>query len=436
MQRRSHVAALRDHGLDSEPIPERAILKPTARARQVRAGLEQSIGRTENGGPTDDLARALTGARSDSTPEAVASARSRPKLPRGLRRVPKRPRLDAITPSAALSVPAATPLPEIDLDTLSAHWRVVFNAEEDALRAAGRCGTSLQFSGSELHLWSSRLVQERQATAELLDEIAREQHVRLYHRLSAPRATRRTLRLPADLEACVFDLDGVLTTSGALHSAAWAETLNEFLARRVERTGERFAPFRPFNPRVDYLGHIDGRPRLAGVHAFLASRGIRLPEGNPEDPPGSETVHGLANRKNEALLRRLDREGVTAFAGARRYLEAAREAGLRCAVVSASANTRGILEHAGLADLVEQRVDGNTIGEWKSSPRSRHPTRYSPPAVVSASGRGTGRFVRDDDRRSEGGANGRLRPCGRRRWDRAARAAEGGRRRPRRRRPG
>ncbi len=363
MQRRSHVTAIREPRRDAESVPERAIFTTTAGAPQARGGPDQSA---HNGSPIHELAQAPADAGCDFGPEAAAVAGSTDTRPRRLKgRLPKSARSSAIAPSAALGVPATTPLPDVDLDALSAHWRLVFNAEEDALRAAGRCGTSLQFSGSELQLWSSRLVQERQATAELLDEIAREQHVRLYHRLSAPRATRRTLGLPADLEACVFDLDGVLTMSGALHSAAWAETLNEFLARRVERTGERFAPFRPFNPRVDYLRHIDGRTRLAGVHGFLASRGIRLPEGHAEDPPGSETVHGLANRKNEALLRRLEREGVTAFAGARRYLEAAREAGLRCAVVSASANTRGILEHAGLADLVEERVDGNTIGKEK-----------------------------------------------------------------------
>jgi HAD superfamily hydrolase (TIGR01509 family) len=212
-------------------------------------------------------------------------------------------------------------------------------------------------------------VQERAVTAQLLDEVAHQDHVHLYHRLASPRATRRTLGLPGELAACVFDLDGILTTSGALHAAAWAETFDELLARRAERTGERFAPFRPFNPRVDYFQHINGRPRLDGIHAFLASRGIRLPEGKPGDPPGSETIHGLANRKNEALLRRLEREGVTAFAGASGYLEAAREAGLSCAVVSASANTSGILERAGLASLVDQRVDGNTIRAERLAPK-------------------------------------------------------------------
>src|SRR5262249_35258146 len=93
----------------------------------------------------------------------------------------------------------------------------------------------------------------------------------------------------------------------------------------------------------------------------LASRGIRLPEGSPDDPPSAETVHGLAQRKNLALLRRLATEGVHAHAGARHYLEALREAGIHAAVVSASTNTSAIPGRAGLDQLVEVRIDGKTI---------------------------------------------------------------------------
>jgi HAD superfamily hydrolase (TIGR01509 family) len=251
--------------------------------------------------------------------------------------------------------------PALTLDDVSEHWRIVFDTAQDALRAAERCGTSLGFASRELHERVAGLQQERQATALLLEALAREEHAAIRHHLAAPRATRRMLGLPDEVLGCVFELDGVLTASASIHAAAWAETFDPFLARRSERTGERFAPFRPFDPGSDYYRHIHARPRIEGIHAFLASRGIRLPEGHFSDPPGTETVFGLANRKNEALLRRLDREGVTAFAGSRRYLEAVREAGLRCAVVSASANTAVILERAGLADLVETRIDGNTI---------------------------------------------------------------------------
>jgi beta-phosphoglucomutase family hydrolase len=158
--------------------------------------------------------------------------------------------------------------------------------------------------------------------------------------------------------ACLFDLDGVLTDTAAVHAKAWTELFDGYLRERAERTGE---PFVPFDPRGDYVAHVDGKPRQDGVRDFLASRGIVLAEGDPDDPPGTETVHGLGNRKNEALLRAIDRDGVEVFEGSRRYLRAARDAGLRRVVVSSSANTQQVLEVTGLAEYVEGRIDGLTL---------------------------------------------------------------------------
>ncbi len=250
---------------------------------------------------------------------------------------------------------------QVDLDALSAHWRLALNAAQDALVAARASSGSLHFPASELRERATELAREREATARLLDETARVEHVLLHHPLLVRRATNSLLGLPRGVLACVFDLDGVLTASATIHAAAWAEALDEFLSRRVDQTGERFAPFKPFDRAHDYDEHIHGKPRLEGVHAFLASRGIRLPEGNPDDPAGKETVYGLANRKNEALRDRLEQEGVTAYAGSQLYLEDVHDAGLHCAVVSASANTSSILEQAGLTSLIDVCVDGNTI---------------------------------------------------------------------------
>lgn len=124
----------------------------------------------------------------------------------------------------------------------------------------------------------------------------------------------------------MFDLDGVLTDTAAVHNKAWTEMFDAFLRERAEQTGESFVAF---DPSADYSLYVDGKPRPDGVRDFLASRGIRLPEGSRDDVPGVETVHGLGNRKNEALLRRIREEGVEVFEGSRRYLEAARDAGLR-----------------------------------------------------------------------------------------------------------
>ena len=160
------------------------------------------------------------------------------------------------------------------------------------------------------------------------------------------------------MTACIFDLDGVLVASDALHVAAWSKAFDKLTLERTERT---VGHVKPFNPRTDYREHLQARPRLEGVRSFLASRGISLLEGDPHDPPEAETVYGLARRKQEALLRVIRERGVTAFEGSLYYLDFAQEVGVRTAVVSASANTRVLLERAGLSDRIEACIDGNAI---------------------------------------------------------------------------
>jgi beta-phosphoglucomutase family hydrolase len=167
----------------------------------------------------------------------------------------------------------------------------------------------------------------------------------------------RVLGLPDDVTACLFDLDGVLTPTALVHRAAWDETFNAFLRERADRTGELFIPF---DPADDYHRYVDGRPRADGIRTFLASRGVVLPDGEPGDPPEADTVHGLGTRKNELLLRRLRAGGVEPYPDAVTYLRAVAGAGLRRAVVSASANCREVVEAAGIADYFEVRVDGLT----------------------------------------------------------------------------
>lgn len=169
------------------------------------------------------------------------------------------------------------------------------------------------------------------------------------------------LGLPDSVTACLFDLDGVLTPTAKVHDAAWTKTFDGFLRAR---DGDRFTPF---DPGKDYTSFVDGKPRADGVRDFLASRGVHLPEGDDADPTDQPvdrtTVRGLGNRKNEMLLEVIREDGVEAYPGSRRYLEAARDAGLRRAVVSASANCRDVVESAGLTDLLEIRVDGVTAKE-------------------------------------------------------------------------
>ena len=164
------------------------------------------------------------------------------------------------------------------------------------------------------------------------------------------------LGLPGTTEACLFDLDGVLTKTASLHAAAWKEMFDAFLQARAAETGE---PFRPFDAVSDYDRFVDGMPRLDGVRTFLASRRIELPSGHASDPPDVDTVAALGARKNAIVLRMAREDGVEAYEGSVRYVGAARDAGLRRAVVSSSANCREFLAAAGIEDLFEAVVDGN-----------------------------------------------------------------------------
>ena len=158
------------------------------------------------------------------------------------------------------------------------------------------------------------------------------------------------LGLPDGVSACLFDLDGVLTDTARLHAAAWEEMFDEFLRRHGAA---------PFDPHADYDEYVDGRPRLDGVRSFLKSRAITLPEGSPDDPPGTESVASLARRKNDLVLEAIRKEGVKAYPGSVEYVKAARDASLHRAVVSASANCRDVLRAAGIEELFEQIIDGH-----------------------------------------------------------------------------
>jgi beta-phosphoglucomutase family hydrolase len=162
------------------------------------------------------------------------------------------------------------------------------------------------------------------------------------------------LDLPDAVTACLFDMDGVITQTAKVHDAAWKEMFDDFLRSWSASHNE---PFVPFDPVRDYDEYVDGKPRLEGTASFLKSRGIELPAGEESDPAGTPTVWGLGNRKNELILKVLARDGVQAYEGSVRYVNAARKAGLRTAIVSSSANTEAVLKAAGVDSLFEVRVD-------------------------------------------------------------------------------
>jgi len=176
------------------------------------------------------------------------------------------------------------------------------------------------------------------------------------------------LGLPEDIQACLFDLDGVVTRTAVVHAAAWKEMFDAFLR---EREGEHFRPFDDH----DYDQYVDGLPRADGVRTFLASRGIELPDGKPDDPPGAETVHGLGNRKNALVLEKIRTDGVEAYDDTLTYIRAARAQGLRTAIVSSSANCRDVLRAIDAEDLFDVRIDGVVAAE-RRLPGKPHPDTF------------------------------------------------------------
>jgi beta-phosphoglucomutase family hydrolase len=163
------------------------------------------------------------------------------------------------------------------------------------------------------------------------------------------------LGLPPQVTACLFDLDGVLTQTALVHNAAWKQTFDTFLQTWSAQHGQEFVPF---DSGADYHLYVDGRPRADGVRTFLTSRGITLPEGRPDDGPDQLTANGVGNKKNDLVLQKIKEGAVQVYDGSVEYLRAAKAAGLRRAVVSASANCKDVLEAAGITDLLEVRVDG------------------------------------------------------------------------------
>jgi beta-phosphoglucomutase family hydrolase len=164
------------------------------------------------------------------------------------------------------------------------------------------------------------------------------------------------LGLPDHVRACLFDMDGVLTDTASVHERAWKSIFDDYLRQRGGQS--EFSD-------DDYRRYVDGRTREDGVRDFLASRDIELPEGDRDDQAGADTVYGLATRKNEVFRQLLHRDGVSAFEGSRRYLEAVADAGLVVAVVSSSMYTREVLDITGLDKFVTCRVDGATVGKQR-----------------------------------------------------------------------
>jgi trehalose 6-phosphate phosphatase len=164
------------------------------------------------------------------------------------------------------------------------------------------------------------------------------------------------------LDAVIFDLDGVVTNTAAVHARAWKRLFDDYLKKRADQSG---GTFQPFEIDSDYPRYVDGKRREDGVRSFLASRDITLPEGEPDDPPTAETVRGLGKLKDGYFLKDLETNGVEIYPSTVELIEKLKANGVLVALVSASRNVKSVLAGAGLSDLFEVKVDGLVADEMK-----------------------------------------------------------------------
>jgi beta-phosphoglucomutase-like phosphatase (HAD superfamily) len=231
-----------------------------------------------------------------------------------------------------------------NLNATAAQWQHALDAAARALEA-----DRVVLPDTEVFREAHHLTEERRETAALLRTVAAMHHVSPAPWLSSGAITPHRLGLPDTVAGCLFDLDGVLTDSDALHAFAWAQAIEPVL---LALANEERAPYTPFDRDSDYHAYFDGRLRTEGIRLFLAGRGLRLPDSS---------VGEIARRKGELVEHGLHSHGVAALAGAHHYLQAAGLGGIRRAVVSASTTASPMLRAAGLAELVDARVDAATM---------------------------------------------------------------------------
>ena len=163
---------------------------------------------------------------------------------------------------------------------------------------------------------------------------------------------------PRQFDAVLFDLDGVVAKTAAVHANAWKQLFDEFLEARNKTENKSFSPF---DVDKDYRKYVDGKPRYEGVKSLLESRGIDIPYGSPGDPPDKETICGLGNRKNRYFHEHLQKEGVEVYASTIDLIHQLHEVEIKTAIISSSKNCSAVLKQAGITHLFAARVDGTDL---------------------------------------------------------------------------
>lgn len=160
---------------------------------------------------------------------------------------------------------------------------------------------------------------------------------------------------PEKIHAVIFDMDGVVTQTASVHAIAWKIMFDQFLKNRADKEG---TPFVPFDEEDDYNLYVDGKPRLEGIDSFLLSRGIKIPNGSPEDSPEVESLWGLGTKKNEIFLQYLEEKGINPYPTTVALIHALKNNCVKVAIISSSKNSKHVLQGAGVLELFDVRIDG------------------------------------------------------------------------------
>ena len=149
---------------------------------------------------------------------------------------------------------------------------------------------------------------------------------------------------PRACRALVFDLDGVLTDTAHTHYRAWKRLADEIGV--------------PFDLQVNE--RLKGVDRMASLEIILerASRAYSADE-----------KRALADTKNGYYVQEIANVGPQdLFDGVREVLDAARAAGLKLGLASASRNAPALLEKLGIADCFDYIADAGRIVRAKPDP--------------------------------------------------------------------
>lgn len=176
------------------------------------------------------------------------------------------------------------------------------------------------------------------------------------------RENRSDLSMSIPQKAVIFDMDGVVTDTASVHSNAWKRLFDAILSDRrlgpAEGKSAEDIDRSEFSISTDYRAYVDGRAREDGVRTLLAARNAALPEGSEQDEAGAWTVQGQARLKNDFFTAELDAHGVTVFRGTVELIRRLHRSGIPTALVTASRNSRPVLEAAGLENLFDLIIDG------------------------------------------------------------------------------